>query len=247
MAACLHVYGAVWSVLSGMTRRPHATQHTAEPADTNNRAKGAGHRVTAKMMPIGVPKVPWKSPGENVWQWVDLWNTMYRERIIFIGKAIDDDMGNQLVGTMLYLDSDNSKDVMLYINAQGGDVVPTLAIRDTMMHMRSDVGTVAFGGAMAMPCFLLAMGKKGKRFAMPNTELMLHHPSGAARGQASDMSVESRELLRVRALMSGYLANQTGQPVEKVTKDLMRNCYYSPETAKEYVPCCVVLTHHRNH
>lgn len=186
------------------------------------------------MMPIGVPRVPYRTPNENSWQWVDIWNCLYRERIIFIGQAINEELGNQLVGTMLFLDSVNQKDVSLYINSLGGDVVPTLAIHDTMKHMRSAVGTVGFGGAQAMAGFLLAVGHKGKRYALPNTHIMLHQPSGAARGQASDINNEARELLRLRQYLGKTLAASTGKSTEQTLRDLSRDKYFTPDAAVEY-------------
>lgn len=154
--------------------------------------------------------------------------------MIFIGKHIDDTMGNQLVGTMLYLDSESPKPMSLYINCPGGDVVPTMALKDTIAHMRSDTQTVAFGGALAMGGFLLACGTKGKRYSLPHTRIMLHHPSGAARGMASDMANEARELVRTRTLMNQTLAVATGQPEGKIHRDLQRNCYFTPEEAERY-------------
>ena len=186
------------------------------------------------MMPIGVPRVPYRTPSENSWQWVDIWNCLYRERIIFIGAAVNEELGNQLVGTMLFLDSVNQKDVNLYINSMGGDLVPTLAIHDTIKHMRSDVGTVGFGGAQAMAGFLLAIGTKGKRYALPNTHIMLHQPSGAARGQASDMNNEARELLRLRSYLAKTLAASTGKTEHQTLRDLSRDLYLTPDEAVSY-------------
>lgn len=197
-------------------------------------ARGRGTRVAATMRPISVPRVPIKTPGENIYQWVDLWNCYYRERVIFVPKAIDDEMGNQLVGTMLYLDSENSKDMMLYINCPGGDLVPSLAIYDTMQSIKSKVGTLAFGGAQAMGGFLLAAGAKGKRLALQNTRIMLHHPSGTARGAASDMINEARELLRIRTYLNESMAKSTGQPVEVIAKDMQRDNNMTPQKAIEY-------------
>jgi ATP-dependent Clp protease, protease subunit len=109
------------------------------------------------MMPIGVPRVPYRGRN-NVWQWIDIWNCLYQERIVFIPKAVDDELGNQLVATLLYLDSVNKKDIAMYINTSGGDVVPCLALHDTFKHVKSDIATVAFGGALGMTGFLLACG-----------------------------------------------------------------------------------------
>lgn len=185
-------------------------------------------------MPIGVPRVPYRTPKEGGWQWVDIWNCLYRERIIFLGKAIDEETGNQLVATMLYLDSENKKDLNLYINCSGGDVVPCLALHDTMRHVGSDVVTVGFGGCMGMSGFLLAVGKKGKRYVLPNTRIMLHHPSGSARGQASDIQNEARELLRIRGYVNKMLAQATGKSLERVQHDFNRNYYFNTQEAKEY-------------
>lgn len=186
------------------------------------------------MMPIGVPRVPYRSPKEGSWQWVDIWNCLYRERIIFLGKAIDEELGNQLVGTMLYLDSENKKDMQLYINCAGGEVVPSLALHDTMRHIGSDVATVGFGGCMGMSGFLLAVGAKGKRYALPNTRIMMHHPSGTARGQASDIQNEARELMRVRDYVSSILAVATDKTTEKVARDFNRNYWFNTKEAKDY-------------
>ncbi|KAL3133756.1 hypothetical protein ABBQ32_008240 [Trebouxia sp. C0010 RCD-2024] len=201
---------------------------------TAHRSFGGFKRQTTRMMPIGVPRVPYRTPKEGGWQWVDIWNCLYRERIIFLGKAIDEETGNQLVATMLYLDSENKKDLNLYINCSGGDVVPCLALHDTMRHIKSDVVTVGFGGCMGMSGFLLAVGKKGKRYVLPNTRIMLHHPSGSARGQASDIQNEARELLRIRSYVNKMLAEATGKPLERVQHDFNRNYYFNTQEAKEY-------------
>jgi ATP-dependent Clp protease protease subunit len=191
-------------------------------------------RQVTRMMPIGVPRVPYRSRAEGSWQWVDIWNCLYRERIIFLSKAVDDELGNQLVATMLYLDSENKKDMQLYINCSGGEVVPALAIHDTMKHIGSDVATVGFGACLGMTGFLMAVGKKGKRYMLPNTTMMLHHPSGVARGQASDIQNEAKELLRVRNYVNNVLSVATGQPVEKIQHDFNRNKYFTAQSAQEY-------------
>lgn len=208
---------------------------TAAPNSSKNDtlAMPTRRRVT-KMMPIGVPRVPYRTPKEGSWQWVDIWNCLYRERIIFLSKPVDEELGNQLVATMLYLDSENQKPMNIYINCSGGEVVPCLAIHDTMRHVRSDVGTVGFGGCMGMSGFLLAVGAKGRRNVLQNTHVMIHHPSGAARGQASDMNREARELLRIRDYMDMILSSATGQPFDKVAKDFSRNKYFDAKEALEY-------------
>lgn len=203
-------------------------------------------RRLVTQMPIGVPKVPYRTPGEASYQWVDLWNVLYRERIMFIGEAVTEELGNQLVGTMLYLDSVSNKDLSVYINSPGGEVTPCLAIYDTIKHMKSDVPTVTFGGAMAMTGFLLACGAKGKRYTLPNSKIMIHAPSGSARGQAADIKNEATELLRLRKYIFTQLAAATDKPLEVVSKDFSRDKYFTPETAQEYGIIDKILRPRRN-
>lgn len=207
---------------------------SAPSTSSGSNAAVAPRRQVTRMMPIGVPRVPYRTPKEGSWQWVDIWNCLYRERIIFLSKPVDEELGNQLVATMLYLDSENKKDMNIYINCSGGEVVPCLAIHDTMRHIKSDVGTVGFGGCMGMSGFILAVGAKGKRNVLQNTHIMIHHPSGTARGQASDINREAKELLRIRDYMDTILANATGQPFERVAKDFSRNMYFDAKEALEY-------------
>lgn len=217
-----------------------ATQRAiSSPATLNTSVSSSGvtlpsRRQITRMMPIGVPRVPYRTPKEGGWQWVDIWNCLYRERIIFLSKPVDDELGNQLVATMLYLDSENKKDMNIYINCSGGEVVPCLAIHDTMRHVKSDVGTVGFGGCMGMSGFLLAVGAKNKRSILQNTHIMIHHPSGAARGQASDINREAKELLRIRDYMDSILSEATGKPFDTVAKDFSRNKYFDAKEALEY-------------
>ncbi|KAH7307401.1 hypothetical protein KP509_22G057400 [Ceratopteris richardii] len=187
------------------------------------------------MMPIGVPKVPYRTPGEGGWQWVDIWNVLYRERIIFIGQYIDEEFGNQLLSTMLYLDStDNSKNLYMYLNSPGGDITPSMALYDTMHSMKSPVGTLALGYAYNIAGFLLAAGAKGLRVAMPLTRIALVSPAGAARGQADDIENEAKELVRVKNYLYEQLSKKTGQPVDKIAKDLSRMKRFSAQEALDY-------------
>ncbi|XP_030467611.1 ATP-dependent Clp protease proteolytic subunit-related protein 2, chloroplastic [Syzygium oleosum] len=189
----------------------------------------------ARMMPIGTPRVPYRVPGEGTWQWVDLWNALYRERVIFIGQHIDEEFSNQILATMLYLDSvDDSKRLYLYINGPGGDLTPSLAIYDTMQSLKSPVGTHCVGYAYNLAGFLLAAGEKGNRFAMPLSRVALQSPAGAARGQADDIRNEANELLRIRDYLFSELAKKTGQPVEKVNNDLSRMKRFNAQEALEY-------------
>jgi len=162
-------------------------------------------------------------------------HVQYRDRIIFLQKPLDDELANQLIATVLYLDSeDNSKDLKLYINTMGGDIVPTLALHDTLKYVASPVSTVAFGAAFGAAAFLLATGDKGRRAALPNTRIMLHHPSGAARGQASDIDNEARELMRTRNYVNRVLSAATGRSLGRVQHDFNRNCYFDVEEALAY-------------
>lgn len=186
-------------------------------------------------MPIGVPKVPYRMPGEQFTQWIDIYNRLYRERIIFLGRDIDDEIANQIIAVMLYLDSeDPGKDIYLYINSPGGMVTSGLAIYDTMQHIKSDVVTICVGLAASMGSFLLAAGTKGKRLALPHSRIMIHQPSGGARGQATDIEIEAREILRMRRQLNQIYANNTGQSIEKIEKDMDRDFFMSAAEAKEY-------------
>lgn len=186
-------------------------------------------------MPIGVPKVPYRMPGESFTQWIDIYNRLYRERIIFLGRDIDDEIANQVIAVMLYLDSeDPGKDIVLYINSPGGMVTSGMAIYDTMQHIKSDVVTICVGLAASMGSFLLAAGTPGKRLALPHSRIMIHQPSGGTRGQASDIEIEAREILRIRRQLNEIYANRTNQTLEKIEKDMDRDFFMSAEEAKEY-------------
>ncbi|XP_078445840.1 CLP protease proteolytic subunit 2 [Wolffia australiana] len=195
--------------------------------------KAARGRIS--MMPIGTPRVPYRTPGEGTWQWVDLWNALYRERVIFIGQNIDEEFSNQILATMLYLDSiESSKKIYLYINGPGGDLTPSMAIYDTMQSLKSPVGTQCVGYAYNLAAFLLAAGEKGSRVGMPLSKIALQSPAGAARGQADDIQNEANELIRIRDYLFTELSRQTGQPVEKINKDLSRMKRFTAQEALEY-------------
>jgi ATP-dependent Clp protease, protease subunit len=186
-------------------------------------------------MPIGVPKVPYKMPGDPYTQWIDIYNRLYRERIIFLGKEVDDEIANQIVAVMLYLDSeDATKDIRLYINSPGGSVTAGMAIFDTMQHIKSDVTTICVGLAASMGSFLLMAGTKGKRFALPHSRIMIHQPMGGARGQATDIEIEAREILRIKKQLNLEYSDRTGQPIEKIERDMDRDYFLSAEEAKNY-------------
>ncbi|MBV6627337.1 MAG: ATP-dependent Clp protease proteolytic subunit [Rivularia sp. (in: Bacteria)] len=186
-------------------------------------------------MPIGYPSVPYKLPGEQYTQWVNIYTRLARDRIIFLGDEVNDQIANEIIAIMLYLDSeDPGKDIFLYINSPGGVVTSGLAIYDTMQHIKSDVVTICLGLAASMGSFLLGGGTKGKRLALPHSRIMIHQPSGGTRGQATDIEIEAKEILRIRHQLNGIYANNTGQTIEKIEKDMDRDFFMSAEQAKEY-------------
>ncbi len=186
-------------------------------------------------MPLGVPKVPYRLPGEPYTQWIDIYNRLYRERIIFLGQEVDDEIANQIVAVMLYLDSeDPGKDIFLYINSPGGSVHAGLAIYDTMQHVKSDVVTICVGLAASMGAFLLAGGTRGKRLALRHSRIMIHQVSSGTRGQASDIEIEAREVRRIDQQLNQILAYHTGQPLEKIQQDQKRDFYMSAQEALDY-------------
>ncbi len=187
-------------------------------------------------MPIGIPQVPYRLPGSQYTQWISIYNRLYQERIIFLGKEVDDEIANEIVAVMLYLDSEDSgKDIVLYINSPGGSVTAGMAIYDTMQHIKSDVVTICVGLAASMGAFLLSAGAKGKRVALPHSRILIHQPStGRFRGQATDIDIEAREILRTRRRLDEILAARTGQSVEKIAKDTDRDYWMSAHEALEY-------------
>ncbi|MGD1910858.1 MAG: ATP-dependent Clp protease proteolytic subunit [Rivularia sp. (in: cyanobacteria)] len=186
-------------------------------------------------MPIGYPSVPYKMPGEQFTQWVNIYTRLARDRIIFLGEEVNDQIANEIIAIMLYLDSeDPGKDIFLYINSPGGVVTSGLAIYDTMQHIKSDVVTICLGLAASMGSFLLAGGTKGKRLALPHSRIMIHQPSGGTRGQATDIEIEAKEIIRIRHQLNGIYAKNTGRELEKIEKDMDRDFFMSAEEAKEY-------------
>lgn len=188
-------------------------------------------------MPIGYPSVPYRLPGEQFTQWIHIYSRLARDRIIFLGEEIDDKLANEIIAIMLYLDSeDPGKDIYLYINSPGGAIDSGLAVYDTMQHIKSDVVTICVGLAASMGSFLLAGGTKGKRLALPHSRIMIHQPllPGGMRGQASDIEIEAREILRIRRQMNEIYAQNTGQAIEKIEKDSERDFFMSAAEAKEY-------------
>ena len=165
----------------------------------------------------------------------DIFSRLLRERIIFLGSAIDDDVANSIVAQLLLLDSENSeKDSMLYINSPGGVITAGMAIYDTMKLIKSDVSTICLGDAASMGAFLLSGGTKGKRLALPNSRIMIHQPLGGAKGQATDIEIEAKEILRMKKMLNELLAEHTGQKVDRIKKDTERDNFMTAEEALEY-------------
>jgi ATP-dependent Clp protease, protease subunit len=186
-------------------------------------------------MPIGVPSVPYRLPGSPYEQWINIYERLFLERIIFLSEEVDDSIANAIVAYMLYLDSeDQSKPIYLYINSPGGSVTAGMAIYDTMQHIKSDVITICVGSAASMGAFLLAAGSKGKRLALPHARIMIHQPLGGSRGQATDIEIEAKEILRIRQQLNLMLAQRSGQPLEKIEKDTDRDYFMSAQEAKDY-------------
>ena len=165
----------------------------------------------------------------------DIFSRLLRERIIFLGTAIDDDVANSIVAQLLLLDSENpEKDIMLYINSPGGVITAGMAIYDTMNLIKADVQTICLGEAASMGSFLLSSGAKGKRMALPSARIMIHQPLGGAQGQATDIELEAKEILRMKDMLTGILSENSGQDLEKVKKDCERDYYMSAEEAVKY-------------
>lgn len=173
----------------------------------------------------------------------DLYSRLLRERIIFLGTPIDDVVANLVCGQMLFLESeDPDKDIHLYINSPGGDITALLAIYDTLKFIRPDVSTFCFGQAASAAAVLLASGAKGKRFALPHARILMHQPWGGVGGQASDIEIQAKEILRMRDLLNSMISEDTGQPVERVETDTDRDFIMTAAEAVEYGVVDEVIT-----
>ncbi len=165
----------------------------------------------------------------------DIYSRMLRERIIFLGTGIDDQVADSLVAQLLYLEAeDPDKDIQIYVNSPGGSVTAGLAIYDTMQQVAPDVVTICYGLAASMGAFLLSGGAKGKRLALPNARIMIHQPLGGAQGQAVDIEIQAREILYLKDTLNGLMAEHTGQPLDKIAEDTDRDYFLSPAEAVEY-------------
>ena len=196
----------------------------------DQRGERSGSTITGLgLVPIVVEQT---ARGERSY---DIYSRLLKERVIFIVGPVEDYMANLVVAQMLFLESENpDKDIHLYINSPGGSVTAGLSIYDTMQFIKPDVSTMCIGQAASMGAFLLAGGTSGKRYALPNSRIMIHQPSGGAHGQASDIDIHAREILIIRERLNALLAKHTGQSVETVARDTERDNFMNPEKAREY-------------
>nr|YP_010462441.1 ATP-dependent Clp protease proteolytic subunit [Primulina fimbrisepala]UUJ36240.1 ATP-dependent Clp protease proteolytic subunit [Primulina fimbrisepala] len=187
-------------------------------------------------MPIGVPKVPFRIPGEEDASWVDVYNRLYRERLLFLGQDVNSEISNQLIGLMVYLSiEDDTKDLYLFINSPGGWVIAGLAIYDTMQFVRPEVHTVCMGLAASMGSFLLAAGELTKRLAFPHARVMIHQPAASFyEAQTGEFILEAEELLKIRETITRVYAQRTGKPLWVVSEDLERDVFMSATEAQAY-------------
>jgi ATP-dependent Clp protease protease subunit len=165
----------------------------------------------------------------------DIYSRLLKDRIVFLGTPIDDDVANVVIAQLLFLESeDPDKDIHVYINSPGGSVTSGLAIFDTMQYVKAPISTICLGQAASMGAFLLSGGAKGKRFAVPNARIMIHQPMGGFQGQATDIEIQTKEILRLKAKLNELLASHTGQPLEKIIKDTERDYFMGADEAKAY-------------
>lgn len=183
-------------------------------------------------MPLIPMVVEQSNRGERAY---DIYSRLLKDRIIFIGSAIDNEVANVIVAQLLFLESeDPEKDISFYINSPGGVVTAGMAIYDTMQYIKPDVSTVCIGQAASMGALLLTAGAKGKRFALPNARIMIHQPLGGAQGQATDIQIQANEILRMKETLNEILSTHTGQKIEKLAEDTERDFFMSAEQSREY-------------
>lgn len=165
----------------------------------------------------------------------DIYSRLLKDRIIFIGSAINDQVANSVIAQMLFLEADNpDKDIHVYINSPGGSVTSALAMYDTIQYIKPDVSTICMGLGASAAALLLASGASDKRYALPHSRIMIHQPMGGAQGQATDIEIQAKEILRLRDVINNILADHTGQPIEKIEEDVERDYFMSAEQAQEY-------------
>lgn len=183
-------------------------------------------------MPIIPSVIEQTGRGERVY---DIYSRLLKDRIVFLTDEIDGIQSDLVVAELLFLEAqDPTQDIYLYINSPGGLVVPGMAIYDTMQYIKSPVATICIGQAASLAAIILSAGVKGKRFALPHSRILIHQPWGGAQGQATDIEIQAKEMLRIKKMISEILSKHTGQPIEKVEKDTERDYFMSPEEAKSY-------------
>ena len=181
---------------------------------------------------MNIPAILEKSQtGEHVY---DLYSRLLKDRIIMLTGEIDDNIANIVVGELLYLDSLNNEDISIYINSPGGNITSGMAIYDTINFIKSDITTICIGEAASMAAFLLSAGKKGKRFALPNSEIMIHQPLGGAKGQATEIKIAAERILKIKNKLNKILAKNTGQTITKIEKDTERDNFMDSKEALDY-------------
>ena len=199
----------------------HHFFNTAESKLSQNRVKGS--------LPTVIEQ---SGRGERAF---DIYSRLLRERIIFLGTEVNDQVSDSLVAQLLFLEAeDPSKDIQIYINSPGGSVTAGLAIYDTMQQISPDIVTICFGVAASMGAFLLSGGTKGKRLALPNSRIMIHQPLGGAQGQAVEIEIQAKEILFLKETLNNLLSEHTGQPLEKIVEDTERDYFLSPQEAVDY-------------
>jgi ATP-dependent Clp protease protease subunit len=197
--------------------------------------------MTPRMSPLIPMVIEQTSRGERSF---DIYSRLLNERIVFLGTPVDDQIANLLVAQLLHLESeDPDKDISIYINSPGGSVYAGLAIYDTIQFIKPDVATICVGIAMSMGALLLSGGAKGKRMALPNAKILIHQVSGGFQGQATDIEIQARETIALKRRMEEIIAHHTEQPIERVSKDMERDYFMSPEEAKEYGIIDNVIAH----
>jgi ATP-dependent Clp protease, protease subunit len=182
--------------------------------------------------------------GERGW---DIFSRLLKDRIVFLGTPVTDEIANIIIAQLLFLESeDPDKDIMLYINSPGGHVTAGLAIYDTMQYVRCDVATICMGQAASMGAFLLAAGAKGKRYSLPHARILIHQPLGGFQGQATDIDIHAKEILKTRDKLNELLAKHTGQPLDRIRNDTERDYFMGPMESKEYGLIDDVITHKKD-
>lgn len=190
------------------------------------------------LIPIVVEQT---SRGERAY---DIYSRLLKDRIVFIGEQVHDNMANTIIAQMLFLESeDPDKDINLYINSPGGSVTAGMAIYDTMQYIKPDITTICMGQCASMGALLLAAGTNGKRYSLPHGRVLIHQPLGGTTGQATDIDIHAREILKIREIINQLLVNHTGQPLERIEKDTERDFFMSAEEAKKYGIVDKVITH----